>query len=143
MNRRQFGLAGAAAAAASSLLPAKPTGSGKLRITRVRTVEVRNVATGKGLVLPWAPQQKPLDSRDYVLTQFLTDQGIVGTTMDGEGVLPQGIGRDIQERAEAYFIGKDPFEIEVHNAAFFQKQKSPPRVFYLELGLWDIIGKAM
>jgi len=77
------------------------------------------------------------------MTQFFTDQGLVGTTMDGEGALPEGIGRTIQQRAEAYFIGKDPFEIEVHNAAFFQKQKAPPRVYYLELGLWDIIGKAI
>ena len=142
MNRRKFGMIGGGLVAAP-LLPALPAAAGKLRITRVQTVEVRNVPTGKGLVLPWAPQNKPLDSRDYVVTQFFTNQGVMGTTMDGEGVLPQGIGRDIQQRAEAYFIGKDPFEIEVHNAAFFQKQKGPPRVYYLELGLWDIIGKAL
>src|SRR5215510_14923783 len=110
MNRRQFTLSGAGLAA-PSLLAAMPSGTSKLRITRVQTVEVRNVPTGKGLILPWAPQNKPLDSRDYVVTQFFTDQGIIGTTMDGEGVLPQGIGREIQQRAEAYFPGKDPFEI--------------------------------
>jgi len=31
----------------------RPTGTKKLRITRVRTVEVHGVPTGKGLVLPW------------------------------------------------------------------------------------------
>lgn len=142
MNRREFSLLSGSIAGAP-LLPAMAAPAGKLRITRVHTVEVRGVTTGKGLVLPWAPQNKPLDSRDYVVTQMFTDQGIVGTTMDGEGVLPAGIGKEIQQRAEAYFIGKDPFEIEVHNAAFFQKQKSPPRVYYLELAMWDIIGKAL
>jgi L-alanine-DL-glutamate epimerase-like enolase superfamily enzyme len=142
MNRRQFALLGGGLAGAP-LLPAMPAGTGKLRITRVNTVEVRNIEAGKGLVLPWAPNHKPLDTRDYVVTQFFTDQGIVGTTMDGDGTLREGIGREVQQRAEAYFVGKDPFEIEVHNAEFFQKQKAPVRLFFLELGLWDIIGKAL
>ena len=141
MNRRQFALTGGGLLS-SPLFPAALAGTGKLTITRVQTTEVRGVSTGKGLVLPWAPKNKPLDSRDYVITQFFTNQGVVGTTMDGEGVLKEGIGKEIQQLAEAYFVGKDPFEIERHGTAFFQK-KYPVRVFYLELGLWDIIGKVL
>jgi len=142
MNRRQFGLAGAAAAA-SLPCPALPAGMKTLRIMRVRTVEVREVPTGKGLVLPWDPKKIPQDTRDYVITQFFTDQGIAGTTMDGDYKLPAGIGEEVQKRAEAYFAGKDPFQIEAHNAEFFQKQKSRVRLFFLEVGLWDIIGQAL
>jgi D-galactarolactone cycloisomerase len=142
MNRRRFGLL-AGGAAAIRPLPAAPAGTRRLKITRVNTVEVRGVPTGKGLVLPWASSAKPQDTRDYVITQFFTDQGLIGTTMDGDGSLRTGIGREVQQRAEAYFIGKDPFEIEVHQAEFFLKQKAPVRLFFLELGLWDIIGKAV
>ena len=142
MNRRQFGLAGAAAAA-SLPCPALPAGMKTLRIMRVRTVEVREVPTGKGLVLPWDPKKIPQDTRDYVITQFFTDQGIAGTTMDGDYKLPAGIGEEVQKRAEAYFTGKDPFQIEAHNAEFFQQQKSRVRLFFLEVGLWDIIGQAL
>ncbi len=97
--------------------------------------------TGKGLVLPWDSKKIPQDTRDYVITQFLTDQGVIGTTMDGDYKLPAGIAKTVQERAEAYFVGTDPFDIETHNAEFFQKQKAPVRLFFLEIGLWDIIGK--
>jgi D-galactarolactone cycloisomerase len=142
MNRREFGwLAGGAAAAAAFSAPSPPAGVKKLKITRVRTVEVRDVVTGKGLVLPWDPKKIPQDTRDYVVTQIFTDQGVVGTTMDGDYKLPAGIGGDVQRRAEAYFMGKDPFDIAIHNAEFFQKEKAPVRLFFLEVALWDIIGK--
>ena len=149
ITRREF-LAGGPAAASALLLsgvpsvsfPAEAVSAGqKVRITRVNTVEVRDVPTGKGLVLPWDPKKIPQDTRDYVITQFLTDQGVVGTTMDGDYKLPAGISKTVQERAEAYFVGKDPFDIEAHNTEFFQKQKSPVRLFFLEIGLWGIIGK--
>ncbi len=115
----------------------------KLRITGVKTVEVRGVPTGKGLILPWDATKTPRDTRDYVVTQFTTDQGVTGTTMDGDYGLREGIGTEVQRRAEAYFVGKDPFEIAVHNADFFEKQRAPVRLFFLELALWDIIGKSL
>jgi len=143
MNRRQFGLLSGAAAAGALVTPASPAGVKKLRISRVRTVEVRDIVTGKGLVLPWDPKKIPQDTRDYVITQFFTDQGVVGTTMDGDYKLPAGIAAEVQRRAEAYFVGKDPFDLAVHNAQFFQKEQAPPpiRLFFLEVALWDIIGK--
>jgi len=122
--------------------PARPRGSGAIRITKVKTVEVRGVPTGKGLVLPWDAKQEPQDTRDYVVTQFVTDQGLIGTTMAGDYKLPARIGQEVQRRAEAYFIGKDPFDIALHNAAFFWKEKPPVRLFFLEIALWDIIGQA-
>ena len=97
--------------------------------------------TGKGLVLPWDPKKVPQDTRDYVMMQFITDDGVVGTTMDGDYKLPAGIGKTVQEVAEAYFVGKDPFDIETHNVEFFQKAKAGVRLFFLEIGLWDMIGK--
>ncbi|MDZ4802493.1 MAG: mandelate racemase/muconate lactonizing enzyme family protein [Bryobacteraceae bacterium] len=144
MTRRKFALPIAGAAAfAGTAAPSLGAGAKPLRITRVRTTEIRNISTGKGLVLPWDPKKIPQDTRDYVFTQFFTDQGIVGTAVDGDYKLSDGIGREVQSRAEAYFIGKDPFEIEVHNREFFQKQKASVRLFFLEVGLWDIIGKAL
>jgi L-alanine-DL-glutamate epimerase-like enolase superfamily enzyme len=145
MTRREFPLPIAGTVAALASAPAFSLGAGAkpLRITKVQTTEIRDIPTGKGLVLPWDPKKIPQDSRDYVFTQFFTDAGIAGTTIDGDYKLPAGMGREVQGRAEAYFIGKDPFEIEVHNREFFQKQKSSVRLFFLEVGLWDIIGKAL
>ena len=130
-----------ALAASSSAQAERPNGVKRLRITKVHTVEVRGVPAGKGLVLPWDAKKTPQDTRDYVVTQFVTDQGLIGTTMDGDYRLPDGIGRMVQERAEAYFMGKDPLDIELHNVQFFQKQKAPVRLFFLEVGLWDLVGK--
>lgn len=142
ISRREL-LAGASAAAALPLaaVPSTPAGIKPLRIARINVVEVRNVVTGKGLVLPWDPKKIPQDTRDYVLAQVFTDQGVVATTMDGEYKLPAGIAAAVRERAEAYFIGKDPFDIELHNREFFQKQRQGPRLFFLEIALWDIIGQ--
>ncbi|HET8547920.1 MAG TPA: mandelate racemase/muconate lactonizing enzyme family protein [Bryobacteraceae bacterium] len=139
MTRRRFLTLPAAALAQQ---PVRPAGIRPLRITAVKTIEVRGVLTGKGLVLPWDPKKIPQDTRDYVITQMFTREGLVGTSVDGEYRLPKGIGADIQSRAEAYFVGKDPFDIERHNAEFFQKQPRTPRTFYLDIALWDIIGKA-
>jgi D-galactarolactone cycloisomerase len=143
MKRREFTLSALVGGAVACSTPSRPAGSGKLRITRVSSIEVRNVPTGKGLVLPWDPKKIPQDTRDYVITQFFTDQGLVGTTMDGDYKLPEGIASNIQQHAEPYFVGKDPFDLEVHNREFFQKVHLPVRLFYLEIGLWDIIGKAL
>ena len=85
-----------ALAGGSAVPAAQPKGVRKLRITKAHTVEVRNVPAGKGLVLPWDAKKTPLDTRDYVVTQFVTDQGLIGTTMDGDYRLPEGIGRIVQ-----------------------------------------------
>ncbi|MCU0245208.1 MAG: mandelate racemase/muconate lactonizing enzyme family protein [Bryobacter sp.] len=139
MTRRQIvRLAPLAALPAREVRAAKP-----LRITKVQSVEVRNVPTGKGLVLPWDPRKIPQDTRDYIITQIFTDQGIVGTAMDGDYKLPANIAATVQQHAEAYFVGKDPFATEAHNAAFFEKVKAPVRLFYLDIALWDIIGQAL
>ena len=139
MKRREFTKLGAALGLGGQA-PALPAGMKRPRITRVHTVEVRGVPTGKGLVLPWDSKKVPLDTRDYVITQLMTDQGVIGTTMDGDYRLPAGIGKEVQSRAEAYFTGKDPFELEIHHKAFF-RQESPVRLLFLEIGLWDIIGQ--
>lgn len=130
------------AAAQGQDLIKRPVGVKRLRITGVRTVEVRGVTTGKGLVLPWDASKTPRDTRDYVITQLLTDQGLIATTMDGDYRLRENIGQIVQEHAEAYFVGKDPFDIERHQAEFFQKVKAPVRLYFLEIALWDLIGKA-
>lgn len=139
MNRRQFGLLSAAAAVPVSLA----RGAKPLKITKIRSIEIRNVPTGKGLILPWDPKKIPQDTRDYVITQIFTDQGIVGTTMDGDYRLAPNISATVQQYAEAYLLGKNPLDAEVHNAMFFGKVKAPVRLFYLDVALWDIAGKAM
>src|ERR1019366_239806 len=116
MNRREFGLLSGALAGSATFATPLPAGVRKLKITRVRAVEVRDVPTGKGLVLPWDPKKIPQDSRDYVIAQFFTDQGVIGTTMDGDYKLPAGIGADVERRAQAYFVGKDPFDLALHRS---------------------------
>jgi L-alanine-DL-glutamate epimerase-like enolase superfamily enzyme len=110
------------------------------------------VPSGGGLIRPWDPNKIPLNTRDYVVVQFLTNAGLIGTAMDGDSELSEDYGATIDKKAQ-YFVGKDPFEIEVHNRDFFQAEaqneytfglgKIPPRLFFLEIGLWDIIGKAL
>ncbi|MEK7996560.1 MAG: hypothetical protein AAB403_22390, partial [Planctomycetota bacterium] len=135
-TRREFMAAALAAGLPDVSREAAARADGaKVRITRINTVEVRGVPTGHGLVLPWDPGKVPQDTRDYVITQFFTDQGVIGTTMDGDYRLPAGIAKTVQQHAEAYFPGKDPFDIEMHNAEFFEKQQSPVRLFFLEIGL--------
>lgn len=116
-----------------------------MKITKITATEVRGVVTGNGLVLPWDPKQEPQDTRDYVIVQMFTDQGIVGTTMDGDYRLPKGIAAEVLKHAEAYFIGKDPFDVQLHDVQFFQKIRATPpvRLFFLDIALWDIIGKAL
>jgi D-galactarolactone cycloisomerase len=149
LTRRRFAAAAAGAAAivaspitASSppVLPQLPMGIRKLKITSVAASEVRGVPVGKGLILPWDTRRLPQDTRDYVVAQVFTDQGVIGTTMDGEYRLPAGIAATVEQNA-AWFVGRDPFEIEAHNAEFFQKRKAGVRLFFLEIALWDIIGK--
>ncbi len=147
ISRRAFFTSGAAAACGAVAAPPALSANApefqgrKLTITRVRAVEVRNVPTGHGLVLPWDPKKIPQDTRDYVVAQVFTDQGVIGTTMDGDYKLPAGIAQTVQGLAEAYFIGQDPFDIQAHHAKFFAGQKARVRLFFLEMGLWDIIGK--
>jgi L-alanine-DL-glutamate epimerase-like enolase superfamily enzyme len=147
ISRRNFLAAMAAGVPAPQALHAgragvtRPGDVKRLRITKVHTVEVRGVTTGNGLVLPWDSTKKPRDTRDYVVTQLLTDRGLIGTTIDGDYSLRKGIGKIVQEWAEPYFVGKDPFDIELHNAEFFRKHKSPVRLNFLEVALWDLIGK--
>jgi D-galactarolactone cycloisomerase len=143
MNRRQFSFMAAATASSLPLaVPARPAGTRPPRITKINVVEVRGIVTGKGLVLPWDPKKIPQDTRDYVMVQFLTDSGLIGTTMDGDYQMPAGTAETVRQKAE-YFIGKDPFQLEVHNREFFQKEKAPVRLFFLEVALWDIIGKTL
>jgi len=59
MNRRQFSLLAAGTAACGPLdASARPAGIPSMRITKVKTVEVRGIATGKGLVLPFDPTSR-------------------------------------------------------------------------------------
>ncbi len=133
-------------------IPHRPANTGRMRITGIKTAMIRKVPTGGGLILPWDPKGIPQDTRDYVVVQFFTDAGLVGTTMDGDYTLPDDYGAEVDRKAQ-YFLGKDPFEIEVHNREFFEKEKHadytfglgkiPVRLFFLEIGLWDLIGKAL
>lgn len=45
--------------------------------------------------------------------------------MDGDYRLPTGIAEQVQQRGSACFAGKHPFDIDLHNADFFQKVTRP------------------
>ena len=53
-----------------------------------------------------------------------------------------GSAKTVQERAEAYFIGKDPFDIETAQRAVFPETEGSRAAVLLEIGLWDLMGKA-
>ena len=144
MTRRQFGLLSGVAAAGALATPASPAGVKKLKITRVHTVEVRNVVTGKGLVLPVGPAEDPAGHARLRNCAVLHGPGRGGHNHGRRLQTAGGHRRGGPTPAEAYFVGKDPFDLAIHNAQFFQKEKAPApvRLFFLEVALWDIIGKA-
>lgn len=91
----------------TSVRLARPAGTASIRITRVKTVLVRKVPSGGGLIRPWDPNKIPLSTRDYVVVQFLTNSGLIGTTMDGDSELSEEYAATINQSAQ-YFVGKYP-----------------------------------
>jgi len=116
---------------------------GGLRITDVRVAEVRDVRFSAGFVPPWSPSQT-ITHRDYIVVRIETNSGVFGLSMDGE-YTPYGIpatAKQIEQIVAPYLVGKRVADMEAHSALLHSIQHVG-RFFFVEVALWDIIGKAV
>ncbi len=114
-----------------------------LIITDVRPCEVRNVEFSDGFIPPWSPNSV-IRTRDYIVVRVETNQGIFGLSMDGEYTeytIP-ATANDICQFVAPYLIGKRVADMEAHTA-FLHTLRSRGRFFFIEVALWDILGKAV
>src|SRR5262249_17500798 len=134
MNRRGF-LIGSAAAGCATLPAGASAPRQRLKITEVKIYRVS------------------IGGRNPVLVQVLTDAGISGV---GEAAVAYGTGAPaaaamVQEQAEGFVLGKDPFNIEalwseMYDHTFWAKGGGSilfAGISALEQALWDIKGKAL
>ncbi len=102
-----------------------------MKITRVEALRVEIPLPGDGLRPAWGPG---LVQRAWsnVLVQVHTDQGITGYAAGHSSV------EHILGQVAPYMIGKDPFALEYHNQVLLNAGGP----FFVDIALWDIIGKA-
>jgi galactonate dehydratase len=134
MNRRSF-LIGSAAAGCATLPAGASASRQRMKITEVKIYRVS------------------IGGRNPVLVQVFTDAGISGV---GEAAVAYGAGAPaaaamVQELAEGFVLGKDPFNIEafwseMYDHTFWAKGGGSilfAGISALEQALWDIKGKAL
>lgn len=80
---------------------------------------------------PWAPGRVET-ARNFTLAIVRTDSGMFGVA-GGNGHSADLINRAVKP----YWIGQDPFLVENHLRCL----KNAPGTWFMELALWDIIGK--
>lgn len=86
----------------------------------------------------WIPDYPQM--RNTCLIMILkTDEGIDGICA-GVGFSDEAAG--IPGLLRPFLVGRDPFRIEDHVASLRSSQILGYRAFYVEIALWDIIGKA-
>jgi L-alanine-DL-glutamate epimerase-like enolase superfamily enzyme len=115
----------------------------KLTITGVRAAEVRNVPFSVGFRPPWSPAQS-ITTRDYIVVRVETNAGVFGLSMDGE-YTPYGIpatAEQIEQLVTPYLVGRRVADMEAHSA-FLHSIGHLGRFFFVEVALWDIMGKAV
>jgi L-alanine-DL-glutamate epimerase-like enolase superfamily enzyme len=119
------------------------TDLGQLRIVGVYAAEVRGVPFSVGFVPPWSPDQS-ITTRDHIVVRIDTNAGISGFSMDSE-YTPYGIpatARQIETQVAPHLLGKQVASMEAHTA-LLHSVSGLGRFFFLEVALWDIIGKAV
>ena len=113
-----------------------------LVITDVKAVEVRQVPFSIGLVPPWNPTQR-ITTRDYVVVRIDTNAGLSAIALDGDytPALPART-KDVETLIKPEMVGRRVMDMEIHGA-FLHSLRSRGRFFFLAVGLWDIVGKAV
>jgi galactonate dehydratase len=135
MNRRNFLISSAAAGCAT--LPASANAGARKRM-KITEIKIYRVSIG---------------GRNPVLVQIFTDAGISGV---GEAAVAYGAGAPaaaamVQELAEGFVLGKDPFTIEalwsdMYDHTFWAKGGGSiifAGISALEQACWDVKGKAL
>jgi D-galactarolactone cycloisomerase len=114
----------------------------ELRITGVRAVEVRGVPFSTGLIPPWNPTDR-ITTRDYLVVRVETNAGIAGLAMDGDYTpgLPARAAT-VNEVVAPYLVGARVMDMEAHTA-FLHRSRSQGRLYFIEIALWDALGKAL
>jgi L-alanine-DL-glutamate epimerase-like enolase superfamily enzyme len=115
---------------------------GELVITGIRAAEVCGVPFSVGFVPPWSPAQT-ITTRDYIVVRIETNAGIFGLSMDGE-YTPYGIpatAEQIDRIVAPYLLGRRVVDMEAHTA-FLHSIQRQGRFFFIEVALWDIVGKS-
>ena len=102
-----------------------------MKIARIETVRVDVPLPGEGFRPAWGPG---LLQRTWsnVLVKVFTDAGIVGYAA-GHSLVSH-----IERSVAPYMIGRDPFALEYHH----QVLTNAGGPFFIDIALWDIIGKA-
>jgi len=102
-----------------------------MKITRVEAVRVDVPLPGEGFRPAWGPG---LLQRSWsnVLVKVLTDEGITGYAAGHSFVA------HIERSVAPYMVGQDPFALEYHHQVLLNAGGP----FFIDIALWDIIGKA-
>ncbi len=112
-----------------------------LRITDVHVAEVGDVVMGEGLVTPWA--RKRHTHRSYLVVRVDTDEGLSGFAMDGDwkGEMPTD-AETIRSLVAPALIGRSVFDMRRH-CRLLESVDAPGRFNFIEIALWDIVGRAL
>ena len=87
----------------------------------------------------WIPGM-PLANNSFLLVRLLTDEGIEGYTA---AVAFLGELKGAPELLKVFLVERDPFEIEDFIKVFRSAKAVGIRAWFMEIALWDIVGKAV
>lgn len=115
-------------------------GTVPLVITDVRAADVRDVSMGEGLVTPW--NRSVHMTRDNVAVRVETDAGIWGLALDGDWDSIPMTAEVVREVVAPRLVGTSVFDLAAHTQTLGDLGV-PGRFHFVEIALWDIIGKAL
>lgn len=86
----------------------------------------------------WIPGM-PSMNNSFLLVRLTTDEGL-----DGFAAAPAFLGelRGVPELLKVFLIERDPFQVEHFTKVFRSAKAVGIRAWFMEVALWDIIGKA-
>jgi D-galactarolactone cycloisomerase len=102
-----------------------------VKITRIR-LERRTLELDPPFHAAWDPN--PRRSFEATIVHVETDEGVTG--------IGSGDAMDGFERHEHHFLGRDPLEVDRHQAMLEMLSLQGLRYWPLEAALWDLAGKA-
>ncbi len=102
-----------------------------MKITRVAATRVDVPLPGEGLRPAWGPGLVQ-HAWSNVVVEIHTDAGLTGWAAGPSFV------SHIEERIAPFMVGKDPFALEYHHQVLLNAGGA----YFVDIALWDIIGKA-
>jgi L-alanine-DL-glutamate epimerase-like enolase superfamily enzyme len=135
MQRRDF-LAAFAATALPLRLRAQRN-AGRQKITEIRNLNLRTIREVGSIEPAWSPGRSTAYSvGGGSVVEIRTDQGLSG--------IGPGVDEPLLAAVKAQLIGKDPFDVEEHNAKlrYYAAGVSYRGSANIDIALWDLLGKA-